>query len=88
MANHGVITVGRFVAEGYDLLCYLERVAQVQLYAMWTGQKLKPLPLPQPIIEQTMRTIGGPMYGGTPHWEHHFDALKRMLDRRQPDYRD
>ena len=86
MANHGVLTVGSSVAEAYDLLYYLERVAQVQLYAMWTGQKLKPLP--QPIVEQTMRTIGGPMYGGKPHWEHHFAALKRLLDRREPEYRD
>ena len=39
-------------------------------------------------LEETMRTIGGPTYGGRPHWEHHFDALKRMLDRREPDYRD
>ena len=86
MANHGVLTVGRSVAEAFDLLFYLERAAQVQLYAMWTGRKLKQLP--QPIVEQTMRTIGGPMYGGKPHWEHHFAALKRMLDRREPDYRD
>jgi ribulose-5-phosphate 4-epimerase/fuculose-1-phosphate aldolase len=86
MSNHGVLTVGRSVAEAYDHLYYLERVAQVQLYAMWTGQKLKTLP--QPVVEETMRTIGGPMYGGKPHWEHHFDALKRTLDRREPDYRD
>jgi len=86
MANHGALTVGRSVAEAYDLLYYLERVAQVQLYAMWTGRKLKALP--QPIIELTMRTIGGPTYGGKPHWEHHFAALRRMLDRREPDYRD
>jgi len=86
MANHGALTVGKSVAEAYDLLYYLERVAQVQLYAMWTGQKLKALP--QPIVELTMRTIGGPTYGGKPHWEHHFAALKRMLDRREPEYRD
>ena len=86
MANHGVLTVGRSVAEAYDKLYYLERVAQVQLYAMWTGQRLKHLP--QTIVDQTMRTIGGPMYGGKPHWEHHFAALRRMLDRREPDYRD
>jgi ribulose-5-phosphate 4-epimerase/fuculose-1-phosphate aldolase len=86
MANHGVLTAGKSVAEAYDRLYYLERVAQVQLYAMWTGHKLKHLP--QPIVEETMRAIGGPMYGGKPHWEHHFEALKRMLDRREPDYRD
>ena len=34
---------------------------------MWTGQKLKQLPAP--VVRETMRTIGGPMYGGKPHWE-------------------
>ena len=31
MANHGVATVGKSVAEAYDLLYYTERVAQVQI---------------------------------------------------------
>jgi ribulose-5-phosphate 4-epimerase/fuculose-1-phosphate aldolase len=86
MANHGVLTVGKSVAEAYDLLYYVERVAQVQIYAMWTGQKLKILP--ETVIQKTMQQIGGPVYGGKPHWDHHFDALKRVLDRREPDYRD
>lgn len=86
MANHGVVTVGKTVAEAYDLLYYIERAAQVQIYAMWTGQRLKLLG--QPSIDVTKRTIGGPMYYGKPHWEHHFSALKRMLDRREPDYKD
>lgn len=88
MANHGVLTVGKTVAEAYDHLYYLERVAQVQIYAMWTGEKLKPLP--QAIIDKTMDQAGSrsPKYGGKPSCEHHFDALKRMLDRKEPDYRD
>jgi len=45
-------------------------------------------PLPQDVVDKTMQTIGGPMYGKKPHWEHHFEALKRMLDRREPDYKD
>src|SRR5262245_16681870 len=36
-ANHGVTTVGPAVADAYDRLYYLERAAQVQIYAMWTG---------------------------------------------------
>jgi len=58
----------------------------VQIYAMWTGQKLHHLP--EPVVEKTMNMTGGPMYGGKPNWDHHFAALKRMLDRREPDYRD
>ena len=86
MANHGVLTVGGTVAEAYDRLYYLERAAQVQLYAMWTGQPLNPLP--QDVIDQTIEAFKtAPKYAGKPYAEHHFEALKRLLDRREPDYR-
>ena len=55
MANHGVATVGGSVSEAYDRLYYVERVAQVQLYAMWTGKKLKHLP--QNVIDHTHRRV-------------------------------
>jgi len=29
-----------------------------------------------------------PKYANKPTWDHHFDALKRLLDRREPDYAD
>ena len=85
MANRGALTVGRTIAEAYDRLYYLERVAQVQLYAMWTGQ---PLHLPEPIIEKTYQTYrgSGMRYGDKSNAEWHFDALKRVLDRKEPDY--
>lgn len=85
MANHGITTCGKSVADAYDRLYYVERAAQVQIYAMWTGQPLKALP--EPVVEKTMREIGGPSFyeGPTPS-ERHFDALKRILDRQEPDY--
>lgn len=85
MANHGAATLGKSVAEAYDRLYYLERVAQVQLYAMWTGRPLRPLP--EPVIEKTVsefKVMG--RYGGRSNCEWHFDALKRILDRKEPDY--
>jgi len=39
MANHGIATVGETVADAYDRLYYIERAAQVQIYAMWTGNR-------------------------------------------------
>jgi ribulose-5-phosphate 4-epimerase/fuculose-1-phosphate aldolase len=87
MANHGVLVVGTTVAEAYDRLYYLERACQVQLYAMWTGRKLKRVP-PE-IVEHTLRQgAASPTYDGKPACEHHFAALKRLLDRREPDYAD
>ena len=57
MANHGVTTVGSSVAQAYDRLYYIERAAQVQIYAMWTGQRLKQLP--EPVVQKTRKEIGG-----------------------------
>ena len=85
MANHGITTVGETVADAYDRLYYIERAAQVQIYAMWTGQPLKQLPAP--VVEKTKRDIGGAsLYKGPTPAQRHFDALKRILDRKEPDY--
>jgi ribulose-5-phosphate 4-epimerase/fuculose-1-phosphate aldolase len=87
MASHGVATVGTSVAEAYDLLYYTERVAQVQLLAMSSGRQLKFLP--EDVIEATLAAYRkGESYGGHPPCDWHFAALKRMLDKREPDYRD
>jgi ribulose-5-phosphate 4-epimerase/fuculose-1-phosphate aldolase len=73
------------VAEAYDRLYYIERAAQVQIYAMWTGQRLKKLP--EPVVEKTRTNIGGARYyEGLNPAERHFAALRRILDRREPDY--
>ena len=85
MANHGISTVGSTVADAYDRLYYIERAAQVQIYAMWTGQPLKQLPAT--VVEKTKRDIGGAgLYEGPTPAQRHFDALKRILDRKEPDY--
>jgi ribulose-5-phosphate 4-epimerase/fuculose-1-phosphate aldolase len=86
MANHGVATVGETVAEAYDRLYYVERVAQVQLYAMWTGRPLKRVP--QKVIDATIAEFRDPRrYGGKKPAVWHFEALKRILDRKEPDYK-
>lgn len=85
MASHGILTLGT-IAEAYEALYYTERVAQVQLYAMWTGERLNHLP--QPIIDKTFATFAREKkHGGKSNAQHHFDALKRLLDRKEPDYR-
>jgi len=85
MANHGITTVGETVAEAYDRLYYVERAAQGQIFAMWTHQPLKQLP--QPVVDKTRTGGGNPSYDPSPS-ERHFAAIKRMLDRREPDYKD
>jgi ribulose-5-phosphate 4-epimerase/fuculose-1-phosphate aldolase len=88
MANHGVIVTGRNIAEAYDRLYYLERACQVQLHAMWTGRKLKYIA--PPVLERTREQFARTKaLGNKPApCEIHYAALKRMLDRSEPDYRD
>jgi ribulose-5-phosphate 4-epimerase/fuculose-1-phosphate aldolase len=84
MANHGISTVGATVAEAYERLYYIERAAQVQLYAMWTREPLKQMP--DAVVEKTKETYGGQSRYNPPPSQRHFDALKRILDRKEPDY--
>ena len=88
MANHGVATFGQTVSEAYDRLYYVERVAQVQLFAMWTNRPLKQIP--KDVVESTIGEFRkkSPQYGGKPNHVWHFDALKRILDKKEPDYKD
>jgi len=87
MANHGVLVCGETVAKAYDRLYYLERACQVQLHAMWTGKRLRRVS--DAVVEKTLTQFNtGNVYAGKPAAEHHFDALKRMLDRKEPDYLD
>jgi ribulose-5-phosphate 4-epimerase/fuculose-1-phosphate aldolase len=84
MANHGITPMGETIADAYDRLYYVERAAQVQIYAMWTGQPLKQLPAD--VVEKTKRDIGGGNFYSPSPSQRHFDALKRILDREEPDY--
>jgi ribulose-5-phosphate 4-epimerase/fuculose-1-phosphate aldolase len=87
MANHGVLVCGETVARAYDRLYYLERACQVQLFAMWTGQRIKKVS--PAVVEKTIGQFAhGPVYEGGHPAEYHFAALKRLLDRKEPDYID
>ena len=91
MGNHRELVTGRSVAEAYDRLYTLERAARVQLFALWTGQPLRTLTSAQvdkvqdQIHNTPLHDAPGVQY--KPGYQLHFDALRRLLDRREPDYR-
>lgn len=80
MANHGVTVVGRTVAEAFDALYYLERACTHQVLAMSTGRALKPM------SDVAARQTAEEWAQGGWSAAEHFAALKRMLDREEPDY--
>ena len=81
LANHGVIVVGPTVAEAFDALYYLERACRLQVLARAMGGRLRAV---RPEVVKTayrMMLADAPKYAGA-----HFEALKRILDREEPDY--
>lgn len=80
LANHGVIVCGPTVAATFDDLYYLERACMLQVLAMGTGKPLRNVP--DNIAQLTCRQMTGESQQATLHLR----ALKRMLDREEPDW--
>ena len=82
LRNHGLLTTGRTVAEGFYWMYYFEQACRIQVSAQSTGVALS---IPSHETQQRTRaqSVDSPIKGWRP-WQ----ALRRMLDREQPDYRD
>ena len=81
LGGHGVILVGQSIAEAFTALYYLERACQTQVLAMSTGQPLKRI-----TDNVAASTFGGRDDSMARHARIHFDALMRLLDRKDPSY--
>ena len=79
MRNHGITVVGPTVAFAYSVLSILEQAAKCQVIAMSTGRSF--LDVPEDVLGEFL----GQETGG--HWNVNFAAMKRLLDRREPDYK-
>jgi ribulose-5-phosphate 4-epimerase/fuculose-1-phosphate aldolase len=80
MRNHGPLVVGPTVASAFDRLYYLEETCQRQLLAMSANLPLSRVK-PEIAAELSANT---PLYDA--YSEKHLTAIKRVLDREQPDY--
>jgi ribulose-5-phosphate 4-epimerase/fuculose-1-phosphate aldolase len=81
LANHGVIVVGPTVAQAFDALYYLERAARLQVQARATGRPLRSV-RPEIVAATRERMRQEEAVAATVH----FAALRRILDREEPDY--
>lgn len=79
MANHGVTVVGPSAAEAFEDLYFFERACRAQFIAQQSGKPLKLVPTQ--IAQSTFRDSDNARDATL-----HFNALKRMLDREEPDY--
>ncbi len=84
LGHHGVVVTAPTIAKAFDDLYYLERAAQVQTLAKMHGKPFRKIP--SQVVEQTARQILDE--SDTTQVQAHFDAIKRMLDRADPAWRD
>jgi len=82
MASHGILVTGPTVADAFSDLYYLERAAMFQVLARSTGGTLRD------IDDNVVQRTAEQMTTELPKLaDRHFSALRRMLDREEPDYR-
>lgn len=81
LRNHGLLTVGGTVAEAFYWMYYLEQCCRIQVAAQSAGA---PLSLPSQAVQErtALQFQVGPDKGDLV-WR----ALRRKLDREQPEYR-
>jgi len=79
-SNHGVITVGKSVAQAWDDLYYLERACEVYVLACSTGRPL------MHISDETADAFKKDLDSGGEHWaKMFFEAAKRDLIKQGRD---
>ena len=83
LRNHGLLTVGRTIAEAFNWMHRLELACRTQLAAMATGAKM--VPVPPPVLEKTYLNYQPQTRRayGVMEWP----ALLRKLDRMDPSFR-
>ena len=81
MVNHGVLVIGKSVADTFNRLYYFERAAETYIRALQTGMALRILS--DEMAEKVARELEN--YPGQA--EQHLAAIKAILDEEELDYR-
>jgi ribulose-5-phosphate 4-epimerase/fuculose-1-phosphate aldolase len=85
LRNHGALVTAATLAQGFERLYFLERACQAQLLALSSGRALRRLP--EAVVRATSAQFASSeRVGGQERTVLHFAALKRLLDRTEPDY--
>ena len=81
LACHGIIVTGATVQDTFNDLYYLERAAKVQVLAKSTGQHMRRIP-----ERVRSRTRQQASTENARVADRHFKALRRMLEKEEPDF--
>jgi ribulose-5-phosphate 4-epimerase/fuculose-1-phosphate aldolase len=90
LRNHGLLACGQSIAQAFNNIYRLERACQTQLQAMACNAEIS-MPPPQVIARSNAQLAIAPSPDAQgrklPHGSIEWPALKRMLDRRDPSYK-
>ena len=78
LSNHGVIVLGKTIAQAYEDLYFLERACQVQIMAQQTGKKINPIELD--VLEALKKQMISDTYENSRRADLLLSAYKRLLD--------
>jgi ribulose-5-phosphate 4-epimerase/fuculose-1-phosphate aldolase len=82
LANHGIITTGETVAEGFNYLYYFEKAAETFLTALSTNEELNIVS--DKVAEKTAQeTANYPIDLA----KLHLKQIRLILDKEEPDYK-
>ena len=81
MRNHGPMVVGRNVGAAFYCLYYLEQACRLQLLAMQSGQPLAV------VSDSQARPVMEAVHSLHAYGDNFLAAIKRVLDKEGPDYR-
>jgi ribulose-5-phosphate 4-epimerase/fuculose-1-phosphate aldolase len=82
LRNHGLLTAGRTVPEAFLLMYYLEQSCRIQLDLM--AANAKPIRLSNNVLQHTAEQFTS---SPTPCGDREWPALLRVLDAKDPSYR-
>jgi ribulose-5-phosphate 4-epimerase/fuculose-1-phosphate aldolase len=85
LRNHGLLAVGRSVAEAFQTMFYIERACEVQVAALSMGRELV---MPPPEVCEKTRRQSTQMIIDDGDLQLEWDAHLRMLDALDPSYRE
>lgn len=80
MGNHGVLIIGRTIAQTFNRLYYFERAAETYIRALQTGRPLRTLP------DAVAAKTADEWDAYAPSAELHLSELKAILDSENSDY--
>jgi ribulose-5-phosphate 4-epimerase/fuculose-1-phosphate aldolase len=82
LANHGIITTGETIAEGFNYLYYFEKAAETYLTALSTNKQLNIVS--DEVAEKTAQeTANYPIDLA----KLHLDQIRLILDKEEPEYK-